>query len=317
MTEKHRGRPGAGRGWTRRTLLKALAASQLAALVWPGTAAAAKEPLLMRRIPKSGERLPAVGLGTSGAFDVAPGESRQGQRAVLRRFFALGGRLIDTSPTYGYAETVVGELLQALGLTEHAFIATKVHARGREAGIEQMEGSERRLGKKPIDLMQVHNLVDVHTQLHTLRQWKADGRIRYLGITDYRVTAFDALERLMKTEELDFVQFNYSIGTPDAERRLLPLAAEKGIAVLINRPFEDGYFFHVVRGKPLPPWAAEFGCRSWAQYALKYVLAENAVTCAIPATSNPRHLEDNMGAGRGALPDRATRRRMQAYLASL
>lgn len=313
MNEKY----SAGHGLSRRDLLKALAASQLAAMTWPGAATAAPRPLLRRPIPKSGEMVPAVGLGTSGTFNVAPGESLRDQRAVLQDFFSLGGTLIDTSPTYGDAEAVVGKLLHQLGFTQRAFVATKVHARGREDGIKQMQGSERRLAKKPIDLMQVHNLVDVQTQLRSLRKWKEQGRIRYLGITDYRVSAFDALARLMETEPLDFVQFNYSVTTPDAEKRLLPLAAEKGIAVLINRPFEDGSFFRLTRGKPLPPWAADFDCRSWAQYALKYVLAEDAVTCVMPATSNPKHLKDNMAAGLGDLPNPATRRRMRDYLSSL
>lgn len=302
---------------SRRDVLKIIAAGQLAALSRPRGAAATEIMMVVRPIPKTGELLPIVGLGTSDAFEVAPGSSRADQREVLQRFFALGGTLIDTSPTYGDAEIVVGDLLRQLKLTKKSFIATKVHEYGRRAGIRQMEKSERSLGKDPIDLIQVHNLVDVKTQLETLRQWKADGRIRYLGITHYRTSAFDELARLMQTEELDFVQFNYSIGTPDAERRLLPLAADKGIAVLVNRAFEDGAFFRRVRGKPLPPWAADFDCRSWAQYALKYVLADKAVTCVIPATSNPGHLVDNMGAGTGPLPDAGTRRRMRSYLGSI
>lgn len=304
-------------GLSRRDVLKFIAAGHLAAFSRSHVAAATEISIIMRPIPKTGEPLPVVGLGTSGTFEVPPGQSRIHQREVLKRFFALGGTLIDTSPTYGDAETVVGDLLRELSLTKQSFIATKVHERGRRAGVKQMERSERRLGKKPIDLIQVHNLVDVQTQLKTLREWKAQGRIRYLGITHYRTPAFDDLARLMESQDLDFVQFNYSIETPDAERRLLPLARDKGIAVLVNRAFEDGAFFRRVRGKPLPPWAADFDCRSWAQYALKYVLADNAVTCVIPATSNPRHLVDNMGAGKGPLPDANTRRRMRSYLASM
>ena len=312
---------GRDRGLSRRTLLGALAAGGAIAASGPLRAAFAAEGMRTRKIPSSGEALPVMGLGTADAFNVPPGPGRDPLRAVLRRFGELGGRVVDTSPTYGYAEDAVGALGADLGLlgrpVDPLFLATKVHERGREAGIEQMQRSERTLRRTPLDLIQVHNLVDVQTQLDTLRRWKESGRIRYLGITHYYTGAFGALERLLRSERLDFVQFNYSVTTPDAERRLLPLAAERGVAVLVNRPFEDGRLFRATRGRPLPSWAAEFDCASWAQFALKYVIAHPAVTAAIPATSNPRHLEDNMQAGRGRLPDQSLRRRMRQVAGAL
>lgn len=306
----------ASNGLSRRTLLRTAFAAGI--MVAAGSRAQESSArILQRPISVSGEMLPVVGLGTSDAFEVAPGQSRADQRQVLAGFFDLGGRLIDTSPTYGDAESVVGDLLRESDGAQRAFIATKVHETGRAAGIAQMEASETRLGRKPLDLIQVHNLVDVKTQLQTLYDWKVQGRVRYVGITHYLTSAFDALAVLMETEHLDFVQFNYSIMTPDAERRLLPLARDRGISVIINRAFEDGAFFHQVRGQSLPPWASEFDCQSWAQFALKYVLSEATVTCVIPATSNPRHLVDNMQAGFGIMPDAAMRRRMRDYLRRL
>jgi diketogulonate reductase-like aldo/keto reductase len=274
--------------------------------------------MLMRRIPTSGEMIPAVGLGTSGAFEAGPGEAERAPlREVLRIFHAAGGRVIDSSPMYGTAESVIGELLQQLGLSRSVFRATKVWTSGREAGIRQMEQSERRMGGVRIDLMQVHNLVDVETHLPTLREWKAAGRIRYLGITHSQSGAFDRLERLIRTERLDFVQLNYSLAEPEAERRLLPLAADVGTAVLVNRPFADGGLFRRVRGQVLPEWAREFDCASWAQFFLKYVLSHAAATCTIPATSKPRHAEDNMRGGYGLLPNEAQRARMRRLVESL
>lgn len=310
----------------RRTTLKALLA---AACAWggapfavpaatpeaPGPAAGAD--IGTRPIPRGGEAIPIVGLGTSGAFETAPGDDLDPLRGVLRAYFERGGRLIDTAPSYGNAETVVGRLTAELGLRDRAFMASKIDRQGEREGIARMEASERRLGGRPLDLLQVHNLIDVETQLATLRRWKAEGRVRYIGITHYRVAAFDTLERLMRAHDLDFVQFNYSVVTPEAERRLLPLAQERGQAVLINRAFEDGAWFRRVRGRPLPDWAREFDCASWAQFALKYVLAHPAVTCVIPATGKVKHLLDNMGAGRGRLPDADQRRRMRELVAEL
>lgn len=276
-----------------------------------------RDLVFKRPIPATGEQLPVVGLGTSDEFESGAGQDLDPLREVLRRFVALGGTLIDTAPVYGNAETVIGQLLAELGIGAQVFVATKVRTRGQQAGLEQMQRSERLLGRRPLDLLQVHSLVDVGTQLDNLRRWKDAGRVRYIGITHSRVSAFDELERLMQNEPLDFVQLNYSFMEPDAERRLLPLAAEKGIAVLANRPFQNGAMFRRVKDKPLPTWAAEFDCKSWAQFSLKYILGHPAVTCVIPATSSPDHLVDNMGAGVGALPNDRTRRRMREHVASL
>ena len=261
--------------------------------------------------------IPVVGLGTSDEFESTSGQNLDPLREVLRRFVDVGGTLIDTAPVYGNAESIIGQLTNELSLTKQLFLATKVRTHGKQAGIDQMERSEQLLNKKPLDLLQVHSLVDVDTQLVNLRHWKDTGRVRYIGITHSRVSGFAALERLMQNETIDFVQLNYSFTEPDAERRLLPLAADKGIAVLANRPFQNGAMFRQVKGKSLPAWAADFDCNSWAQFSLKYILAHPAVTCVIPATSNPKHVVDNMGAGLGALPDARTRRRMREYVASL
>lgn len=299
----------------RRTVLKLFAAGLAAP--WGAAHGASGEALLTREIPGTGEVLPAVGLGTSDEFEAGPGTELDPLREVLRRFRELGGTLVDTAPLYGNAEQVIGGLVDELGIRDELFLATKVRARGRQAGIEQMKRSAELLGKRPLDLMQVHSLVDVAAQLDNLRRWQDEGRVRYIGITHSRVSAFEELERLMRNETVDFVQLNYSFTEPDAEQRLLPLAADKGIAVLANRPFENGALFSRVKDKPLPGWAAEFDCQSWAQFSLKYVLGHPAVTCVIPATSNPRHLVDNMGAATGRLPDEAARRRMRELGASL
>lgn len=274
--------------------------------------------MVVRAIPSSGETLSAVGLGTYRAFDVGTsGAEREPLREVLRRFVAAGGRVVDSSPMYGAAETVVGDLAAELGLRGSLFVATKVWTSGREAGIHQMEQSMRRLRVTRLDLMQVHNLVDWRTHLGTLRGWKEAGRVRYVGLTHYTASAYGELERVMRDERLDFVQLNYSLAERDAERRLLPLARERGIAVLVNRPYAEGALFRRVRGRPLPSWAADIGCGSWGQYFLKWILAHPAVTSVIPATSQPQHLDDNMQAGLGTLPDAATRERMAAYLETL
>lgn len=271
--------------------------------------------MLTRTIPKSGEKLPVIGLGTWQTFDVGPSPAeRKDQKEVLKRFLAAGARVIDSSPMYGRAETVVGDLLRELGQERTPFLATKVWTSGREAGLEQMRESMRKMGHGQLDLMQVHNLVDWRTHLPVLREWKTAGRIRYLGITHYQRGAFDELEKLIREESLDFVQLPYSIALRDAEQRLLPAAAEHGTAVLVMRPFESGELFRRVKGKALPKWAADFDCTSWAGFFLKYILGHPAVTCPIPATSKPRHLEDNLRAGTGRLPDAKTRARMVEYL---
>jgi diketogulonate reductase-like aldo/keto reductase len=277
--------------------------------------AARAEPLLARRIPSSGEMLPALGLGTWRTFDVGAGAAERAPlKEVLGAFVAVGGRVVDSSPMYGAAESVVGDLASELGVAETLFLATKVWTSGREPGVTQMEQSFRRLRARRLDLMQIHNLLDWRTQLRTLRDWKAAGRLRYIGVTHYTAGAYDELERVLRAEPLDFVQVNYSIGEREAERRILPLARDRGVAVLVNRPFAEGGLFQRVRGQPLPPWAADLGAESWAQLFLKWILAHPAVTCAIPATSRREHLQDNMKAGTGALPDAATRERLVTLL---
>jgi diketogulonate reductase-like aldo/keto reductase len=269
----------------------------------------------MRSIPSSGEKIPAIGLGTSRTFDVgnSPNE-RDPLREVVKRFVRLGGKVIDTSPMYGKAEGVIGDLTSGLHLREKLFLATKVWTTGKQAGIEEMERSLARLRTKSIDLMQVHNLVDLETQLATARAWKAQGRVRYVGVTHYVESALPELAKVLEREQLDFLQINYSIAERAAEERVLPLAREKGVAVLINRPFARGDLFSRLRAKPLPEWAAEFDCKSWAQFLLKWILANETVTCAIPATGDPRHLEDNMQGGMGRLPDAKLRKRMEQLI---
>ena len=273
---------------------------------------------LKRTIPKTGELMHAVGLGTWQTFDVGgDAGGRAAAREVLARFVKAGGRMVDSSPMYGSSESVVGELAADLGLEKSLFLATKVWTRGRESGIRQMEESLRRLRTQRVDLMQVHNLTDADTHLGTLREWKAQGRIRYLGVTHYHEGAYAELERLIKSEQLDFAQFNYNVVSTAAEERLLPVCAEHGTAVIINRPFEEGELFRRVKGRDLPNWAQEFDCNSWAQFFLKFILAHPAVTCAIPATRNPDYLVDNMGAALGRLPDARMRRRMAQHMRSL
>ncbi len=236
---------------------------------------------------------------------------------MLEVLFAGGGKVIDSSPMYGRAEGVVGDLLEEMGAHARAFLATKVWTTGREAGREQMDRSFRLLRADRIDLMQIHNLVDWETHLKTLRAWKEAGRFRYIGITHYTTGAFDEVMSVMRSEPLDFVQIPYSIAVRAAEQELLPLAREKGIAVIANRPFEGGGLFGRVRGRPLPSWAAEFDCDSWAQFFLKFILSHPAVTCVIPGTSDPEHMRDNLGAGRGRLPDTPTREKMAALIGDL
>ena len=291
-----------------------------AGLLLPITTRAANESsaMLTRTIPSSGEKLPLIGLGTWQAFDVdLTADSRKQLEEVVALFVKLGGRVIDSSPMYGRAEEVIGDLTATLGIQNKLFLATKVWTHGKESGIKSIERSMELLRTKRIDLMQVHNLVDVHTHLATLRDWKEQGRIRYVGITHHESGAFGDIQKLMRNEKLDFVQINYSLMEPEAEQALLPLAQERGIAVLANRPFGAGDLFDKVRSKALPDWAAEFDCRSWAQFFLKWIAWNSAITCAIPATNKPRHLEDNMLGGTGRLPDANMRRRMVEFVSSL
>jgi diketogulonate reductase-like aldo/keto reductase len=274
--------------------------------------------MLMRAIPSSGEKLPVIGLGTWQTFDVDPASVAIKQlEEALSAFVKLGARVIDSSPMYGRSEEVIGDLVAKLGVRDSVFLATKVWRRGKEPGIESMECSFARLQTKRIDLMQVHNLVDVTTQLATMRDWKAQGRIRYIGITHYESGAFGEVEKLLRSETLDFLQINYSITDREAEEKILPLAKERSVAVIINRPFGEGDLFSRVRGKALPDWAAEFDCRSWAQFLLKWIVANSAVTCAIPATNNPKHVEDNLHGGAGRLADARMRQRMVEFVSGV
>ena len=274
--------------------------------------------VLERSIPKTGERVPAVGLGTWQVFDVAGDAAALAQaRETLQVFAADGGRVVDSSPMYGSSESVTGQLAEELGLRGKLFVATKVWTSGKQEGIRQMEDSMRKLRVERVDLMQVHNLVDVSTHLATLAEWKAAGRVRHVGVTHYHAGAHADLERVLARNDVDAVQVNYSLAEPDAGRRLLRVAAERGAAVIVNRPFAEGAMFSRVRGKPVPDWAAAIGCASWAQFFLKWILAEPSVTCAIPGTRNPKHVADNLGAARGPLPDAAMRRRMAEHFASL
>lgn len=275
-----------------------------AAMAVPASVVAADSAaLLTRKVPSSGEELPVIGLGTSGPFEVSESPAQRAPLAqVLSGFFAGGARLIDTSPMYSSAEAVLGELL-APEMRAHAVLATKVWTSGARSGIEQMTHSGELLKTARLDLIQVHNLLDVNTHLRTLRAWKDAGRVRYIGVTHYTVAAHAELARVIARERLDFVQFNYSPVTRAAEAQLLPFAAERGVAVLINRPFEDGALFRSVRERPLPAWASDIDAGSWGQLALKFIVSHPAVTCVIPATGKLAHLRDNLGGGRGRLPD--------------
>ena len=273
---------------------------------------------LERRIPRSGESLPAVGLGTWQVFDVAGDARELGQaRETLREFVGGGGRVVDSSPMYGSSETVTGQLAAELGVQDRLFVATKVWTSGKQAGIRQMEDSMRKLRVERLDLMQVHNLVDVQTHLATLADWKAAGRVRYVGVTHYHAGGHAELERLVHRGGIDFVQVNYSLAEPEAASRLLAAAGEAKVAVIVNRPFAEGAMFGRVKGKTVPEWAREAGCATWAQFFLKWILAEPAVTCVIPGTRNPRHVVDNLGAMAGSPPDPALRRRMTEHYNSL
>ena len=273
------------------------------------------QPSGRKRLPSSQETLPVIGVGTWQTFDVG---SDPAARAPLREVLKLlDGNVIDSSPMYGAAESVVGDLVAELGMRDKLFLATKVWTSGREEGLRQMESSLRRMRAGRMDLMQVHNLLDVQTHTKSLLEMKQQGKARYIGITHYASSAYSEVERWLKTRQYDFLQINYSLGEREAEKRLLPLAAELQVAVISNRPFVEGALFRRTKGKPLPPWSAELGIASWAQYFLKWIVGHPAVTCAIPGTARPDHMADNLGAGRGALPDAAQRRRMAEYLDAL
>ena len=270
-----------------------------------------KRDIILRTIPSSGEKLPAIGMGTWLTFDAGNSVSRRKDlKEVLRIFSSNGGKLIDSSPMYGTSEKVTGDLVADLKIKKDLFLATKVWTNGSRNGIEQMESSFKKMQSDPMDLMQVHNLMDAATHLPTLRKWKAEGKIRYIGITHYLVSAYPELMQVIKRERPDFVQFNYNMRVRDAEKVLLPFCQDNGIAVINNRPFDGGTLFDTVKGKNLPACAKEIGINNWAQFFLKYIISHPTVTCAIPATSKPDHMKENIGALSGSLPDPLTRKKM-------
>ena len=301
----------------RRDFLRAAAGAALGAHL--GSASPVEDafaPMHTRPIPSTSEALPIVGCGTWRTFDVGDDAPRRRElAAVLRVLFAAGGSVIDSSPMYGTSEAVAGALVTEMNARGKAFIATKVWTEGRDEGIAQMRQSMQRLAAERIDLMQIHNLLDWRTQLATLRDWKAAGRVRYIGVTHYTSSAFPQVEAVLRTERVDFVQINYAANDRDAEARLLPLAAERGVAVIVNQPFGGGSLLASLRGRPLPPFAADLGCTSWAQLLLKFVLGHPAVTCVIPGTGRREYMIDNVHAGIGVYPDAKLRERIAQAVA--
>jgi aryl-alcohol dehydrogenase-like predicted oxidoreductase len=304
--------------WSRRELLKA-GIGVGASIFLPSTRLRAQgTSWIQRKIPSSGESLPVIGIGTARRYEAVTTEAERAPlREVLRQFKEMGGRVVDTAPSYGTAETVVGDLVAELKIRESLFIATKLGVRGGDAGIEQLEQSFKRLRTPTIDLIAVHNLQDTQTQLRTLRQWKQAGRIRYVGITTSFERQHPEFEQTMRAEALDFIQVDYALDNRKADQRILPLAADRGIGAMINLPFGRGRLFTAVQGKSLPPWAVEFDCSSWAQFFLKYIVSHPAVTCALPGTAKVEYLVDNLGAERGRLPSAEMRARMERLIDSM
>jgi len=292
--------------------------SGFAAIFAVGAASGQAPKIMTRKIPSTGEDIPAVGLGTWQVFDAGnDAAARAPLREVLAAFAKAGGKMIDSSSMYGSAESVAGDLVAELGLRDKLFIATKVWTRGREDGIQQMETSFRRLKVKQLDLMQIHNLLDVAIHTKTINGMKAKGLLRYTGITHYTSSAYAEVERWLKKEKYDFLQINYSLAERDADKKILEICRTRNVAVIANRPFAEGAMFKRVRGKPLPPWVAETGAASWAQFFLKWIVGHPAITCVIPGTGKPEHIADNVAAGFGAPPDEAMRRRMAEYFDAL
>ena len=274
--------------------------------------------LILRSIPSTGEKIPAIGMGTWLTFDAGNSESRRKDlKEVLRIFKENGGKLIDSSPMYGSSEKVAGDLVSALAIRKELFLATKVWTTGEDDGVAQMQQSVQKMQAGTMDLMQVHNLVDVETHMRTLKKWKSEGKIRYIGITHYLVSAYADLMRVITKHKPDFVQFNYNIRVRDAEERLLPFCRDNGIAVINNRPFDGGDLFQNIKGKILPPWAKEYQINNWAQFFLKYIISHPAVTCAIPATSQPAHMLENILGAHGALPGESGRQKMASFFDKL
>ncbi|HEX8038678.1 MAG TPA: aldo/keto reductase [Chryseosolibacter sp.] len=274
-----------------------------------------KDNINKRMIPATGEEIAVVGLGTWQTFDVGPSRGEtEPLREVLRTLISKGGSVIDSSPMYGRSEQVAGDLSTELSINDKLFISTKVWTTGKENGIRQMNESFRWLRREKLDLMQIHNLTDWQTHIKTLRDMKGEGRIRYIGLTHYTDSAHDRLAAILEKEKVDFIQINYNLAERNAEKKLLPLAREKGVAVLINQPFGSGTLFQKARGKQLPEWSKEFGCQSWAQFFLKFILSNPAVTCVIPGTSKPNHMLDNIRAAFGPLPNQQQREEMVALI---
>ena len=303
---------------SRRHFIKTLTGLGLLSALDPYAALAASPSIITRAIPSTGEQIPVIGMGSWLTFDVAYNEQRMATRVqVLQEFFDRGGALIDSSPMYGSSEMVIGHCLNQIKNKQALFSATKVWTQGQRQGVKQMQASREKWGVDRFDLMQVHNMVDWETHLETLKAWKTEGRIRYIGITTSHGRRHRDLERALSNEAFDFVQFTYNVLDREVEQRLLPLAAERGIAVIINRPFQRGSLFSQVNGEPLPAWASDIDCANWAQFFLKFIVSHPAVTCAIPATSRVEHMAENMGAAYGRLPDARMRQRMTQYVENL
>ena len=302
----------------RRDFLASMAAFGALVPIAHGPAGAAPGTLLKKAIPATGERVPVIGMGSSITFNVGGDRAlRDARVGVLQAFFDAGGGVIDSSPMYGSSEEVIGYCLERVAGTHALFSATKVWTPLQWHGVKQMETSRTLWGEDRFDLLQVHNLLGWEGHLETLADWKAEGRVRYIGVTTSHGRRHDELERVMARQPIDFVQFTYNILDREAERRLLPLAAERGLAVVVNRPFRRGDLFDLFERKPLPDWAGAFDCANWAQFFLKFIVSHPAVTSAIPATSRVEHMRENMGAVRGRLPDAETRGRMIRYVESL
>ena len=304
--------------WTRRDMLAGLAGAGIGLSGLPAVAWSAETEILTKPIPSTGERLPVIGMGTWITFNVGENAKARAVRVeVMRNFFSAGGGLVDSSPMYGSSEAVIGHCLAQLQNDQGLFSASKVWTLMQSLGIDQMERSERLWDERPFDLFQIHNLLNWKSHLETLREWKAKGRVRYIGVTTSHGRRHGDLAEIMERQPIDFVQFTYNILDREAEQRLLPLAADKGLAVIINRPFRRGGLIDMLDGKPLPAWAGEIGCTSWSQFLLKFIVSHPAVTCAIPATSRVDHMRENMVALRGSLPDAGMRARMIDYVENL
>jgi aryl-alcohol dehydrogenase-like predicted oxidoreductase len=301
----------------RRTAIKIGVGLGASLLLDPSMIFAQSQPLLTKKIPLSGEGIPIIGIGTARRYEEVKNDAEKAPlRETIRQFQALGGKVIDSSPSYGTAEAVVGELAEGLKVRDSLFFATKVSLRkvGREEGIKQIEESFKKLRTNKVDLIAVHNLRDTDTQLRTLREMKQAGRIRYVGITTSFDNQYGEFEQVIKKETLDFIQVDYALDNRDAGERIIPLAGDRGMAVMINLPFGRGRLFQAVQGKKLPEWASEFDCQSWPQFFLKYIVSHPAITCAVPGMARPEYVVDNLGAARGRLPDAAMRRKMEQFI---